>query len=108
MVSLPTREQIFAHRIAAGSLDTVPHAAASRADLVPALCADLGIECVDMLPALQASIDEGIIAVDPRSGVFNPEGHRVIARVLSDKLRRLGWFAPAPPPATTITPEPGT
>lgn len=102
VASLPTREQLFAHRLSAGSLDNVPHAWESRADLVTALCADLGIECVDLLPALQASIETGTIPMHPRSGVLNREGHRVVAQVLAERVERLGWFAPTPPAA----PEP--
>lgn len=98
VVSIPTREQLFAHRLSAVSLDSIPHGRASRSDLVAALCSDLAIPYVDLLPAFEAALDRGILPFDPRSGVLGTEGHRVAAEVVAQRIDRLGWFSLAPPP----------
>ena len=103
VVSIPTPEQLFAHRLSAGSFGSIPHARASRSDLVTALCTDLGIECVDLLPAFEAAVEAGILPFDPRSGVLATEGHRVAAGIVAERVDRLGWFSAAPP-----TEPPGT
>ncbi len=104
LVNVPTREQVFAHRIEAGILAGIPAAAGSRSDLVPEIASALGIPCIDLLPVFREAAARNRVPYFPRNRFFNPEGHRIAADAIARWL--VEHRIPGLRPAGTI-PNPG-
>jgi len=56
------------------------------------ICDALEIACLDLLPGMRESMDDGHRLYYRRDRHWTPEGHRLAARALRDDLERRGWL----------------
>lgn len=61
-----------------------------------AFCIAAGIPCLDLTGPLRESVRTGGMPYPPQDSHWGPEGHRLVARVLRDEIRRRGWLPDAP------------
>jgi hypothetical protein len=57
-----------------------------------ALCADLALACVDLLPRMRAAMSSGERLYYRRDRHWTPAGHRMAAQALAEDLAERGWL----------------
>jgi hypothetical protein len=61
-------------------------------DLFAQFCRTEGLTCLDLTELLRDSVRAGGMPHAPTDSHWNPEGHRLIARALQERLTSLGWL----------------
>jgi len=56
------------------------------------LCANLQIDCLDLLPVFQKETAQGNVLYYPRDTHWTAEGHRIAAREIYEDLKQKGWL----------------
>ncbi len=87
---VPTREEVYAHLTApVMGAEAVANLSETRLATL-ALCDELALTCLDLLPAFQERAQRGEHLYYTEDMHLNPYGNAVVAQLISDWLRELG------------------
>jgi hypothetical protein len=93
LVYVPTKFRVYRDHVA-----VPPQSAMSDWNLwpLPGMFADFcrarGVACLDLTPVLRESVRRGGMPHAVADSHWSPEGHRLVAEALLDRLRMLGWI----------------
>ena len=75
-----------------GGVDAGDYRRTRPSEVCLEICGRLGVESLDLLPALKATHRSGVPVFLPRDIHWSPAGHQIAAGALRDRLLELGWL----------------